>query len=868
MVNNQYSNNYASLNQNQMAPPQQKSKIDFTPINSNENEEAQKNVNRGMQIVKEQGIELPPGPQQSEKKSNIEFTPVGIDKVEGKEPFQKFKDSSSNVEEDMDPFESAFRYVAQGGKGAAYAYAGIPGLMLELNKMSAFDIDPEEMDILKKRFPNRDIEEELNESGRQALKYSPSISSIFQIAEEDLGIPTEAKTEGQKAFEIFSLTLSPEGKMFLYKPGMAKAVGATLAYETMKSKGVPEGLASFLAISGPHAVHSFLKPPEIKYSPIRNEIEAPFIQEPSHPGAITAEESRAKYDIGEDTLSLLKKTKAIEKTEASKQGLRPSPSRISPTKAEKQKLLESQIIPEEGSQIVKRVAEKKIEEGVRSKQEIMPEPLTPTERVGEKISKFTNPNKQEIGKEIRDVTFDRSQAKYKKVNEAYKESRELNSGIELETSRLHKNMEALVNEAKVLPEYKEDAQLVKMAEDIKDRLVEHHTTTEDGKLVPISFKKMSSQELIDLATDLRKYVDSAYAHTSKNVFYKIIDVVEDTILDAAKENPAAYKSYLKAKQEYSSWQKTYNNDFVRQLRDPDATDYMNIYKKSTNPDNYPIIASILEYNEGSPSPGLVSHIVKQNTEKGTNLSKVLKRDIVESQLEPWLIKGEKFNKGIGHSRHFKDKLQSMSNFLPISEQQSIINETKNLDKSFGGRSVKINKPIEASDYFWEGKIPEDIADELNTVSGLKKNDARLKDFPDQYKQFEQLKHELAIRRLTSGEYVGDERSIMSVLNKPDNIRYLEEAVGKDMVKNWREKAVNIEKYKAETEKYNQEMKALEKKELRDRTESEKMKTQKAKEELEKRMETNKRNRNIAHIVLSPLPAPSLLKHFIIESFLP
>ncbi len=847
----------------------QKSKIDFTPLEPAEAEQAQKNINRGMQIVKEQEIELPSA-SFPKPKSNIDFQPIGAqgEKAEAKSPFGSVV--KGLPEDYMDPFESAIRYVAQPVKAVAYGVAGLPGLFAEISKFGAFDFDEDEIETLKKRFPDRDIEKELNEAARQAIKYAPSISSIFQIGEEDLGIPLQAKTEGQKALEVFSLALAPEGKAAFYRPGMAKAVMATSAYEGMKKAGLHEDLASFLAIAGTHAGAQLFELPEKPIAAVKPSTgvpgEPPPPPPPEHPGAITEEPSRAEYDIGEEALNLLKKTRAVEKAKTARELIGPRPLPFKPTATQEARMGEAFIRPEEGHQVLKRLAGEKIEQGVRAKALTLEEPLSPTEAVGEQISRYTNPDKTDMGQQLVNTIFNRSEGKYRKVNQAYAHSRELNKSNYIDTANFYTNLEGLVNEAKTLPEYREDAQLVKMADDIKNRLIKDSTTDIHGNIRPLTFKKLSSQELIDLATDLRKYVEEAYAHSSKNVFYRIVDAAEEAILDGAKNDPEAYRSYANAKAQYKDWAKTYNNDVTKNYRDPNALNFEQLYQKATNPDTYNVIAPLLETGEGGNAPPLVAHLMPENVQRGINLSRQLKRDIVERELEPWLVKNGKANSEVGYSRRFIDKLDSMASYLNPAEKQAILKETRSIGKKFGGRKIEPKIPT-VEEYFWAGKIPEQIASQLDTVSGMKQINARLQNFPDQHAQFQRIAHEMAIRRLTSGKVIGEERTIMNVLRDANNLRFMEECVGKKTVEEWLENAKNIKKYDAELEKYDETMQALLKKELRDKTEAEKAATAKAKEELEEKERVTRRRRIFGHIVASTLPGTSSLKHFIVESLI-
>ena len=282
--------------------------------------------------------------------------------------------------------------------------------------------------------------------------------------------------------------------------------------------------------------------------------------------------------------------------------------------------------------------------------------VKPEGRIGESVTKYKISSKKNAAEDAQRILRERSEAEHQIVNEKYDISEKLNSKIMGERHDLLNDVKDRLSDLERQGARKYDAQAMDILEDLRDFL----------KKGPVS-----NQDLINRERQVRKYLQYKYAHDPKNVFSPIISDIQKEIARSAKGNPKAYQSYINAKAQNVKWNENYNNKYIRKFLDKENKDYQTLYNCLTSEDEY----------------GALSQILEEHGSSGKNLSRSLKREMVERDLKGLLYhKDGSKNSNAYNSPEFREKLQDID-YLNSNEKHAILNETKSW-RSKVNRSTK------------------------------------------------------------------------------------------------------------------------------------------------------------------------------------
>ncbi len=389
--------------------------------------------------------------------------------------------------------------------------------------------------------------------------------------------------------------------------------------------------------------------------------------------------------------------------------------------------------------------------------------------VGDVLSKEQFYNEVEGGKKIINEVSKLDEAAYKGVNELYKISRAENSAIDTFHPDLYENLQNRLNLIKKIPApstpQKKAKQVIK---DISKSLVQK----EKGEVT--GFKDVNNQTLIDQVQALRYELDYDFSHgNAKNILKPIINDLETAIEDAAKlsGNDVAYTSLQRAKQGYRDWGQTFDNDYIRPLRDRSNKDFSKTVKKFTDVDEFNILKSVLD-----------------NSKDGKQINKILQRNILEKKLNKY-IKDPAVAKGYEFDQAMRE-LEGIGITKPeLLEIQGALE--KNVRTKRPEKITKLEKSLSK----YGDKKPEDIQNMMNSRTGIKELKQESSKTETGKKLFETIKRQKIRSILKSGEiekkFTGNK--LYEILNNEKNAEILGELLGDTEVEAMRKIAADIGK---------------------------------------------------------------------------
>lgn len=706
-------------------------------------------------------------------------------------------EGSANQREILDlPYDeegtlkSIERYGLQVAKAAPYANPITAGYNI-LSNLAPYSHLTHQMEAAQNLWSAGAINDEqyqeyvknIQNSMPQIQAQTPSFENIYRKIEETTGLPLEARTTGQKATELVSAgALGAGGGIGTKAASGASTYGLS---QILQLIGVPEDVANSISLFV--APYGTSKASQKIQSMNKAGIQA--TESPNIESAIKTESipTRSKYDIFKELPEYLKEQSPIPEKEV-------------PPIGYGEREISYPIEEYQGKPIGKAKA---IETSIPSAQEKISQlgtevkPVTSEspiyEQLGSKISKYEARDPTIAGKRLKEIINNKSEQQYSEVNKKYNISRKLNQNIEEPRERLYDELDSELNEKGSLPDFKKDEDVMNKVKKIRDSLGkvdnEYKKELEEAGIDfspkdVIQFHPISNQELIDLSTNLRDYVQFKFAHDPSNAYYKIIDQIENEIINSSKNHPAALKAYLDAKDSYKNWAQTFNNDYIRQFTNKQNKNYSNLFKEAQNTDHYNQLKEILDNN---PS------------QADKHYEKVLRRKIIEDKLAKYPTSG-KLSEAL-RSGEFEKSLDETGIGLSKEEKDSILNTAKRIAsqgiKQKVGKLSKKPKEPSAPKAWWEGKSPEELAQRAENISGVKELERSVKDLKGGPEKIKKLKLDLGLYRLRNGKIRGpeSERSYAKVLEDVENRRYLEETLGKDTVDQLDVLTKNLEKTK-------------------------------------------------------------------------
>lgn len=230
-----------------------------------------------------------------------------------------------------------------------------------------------------------------------------------------------------------------------------------------------------------------------------------------------------------------------------------------------------------------------------------PREATPKEEIGNIISDRPFQNSDEGGVTVMNGVKAHDRIDYARVNEKYKLAENAMEKIQLAHPNTLNKVENLIAEmSRIDPELLTPMQkkLLQSAKNVKSQLGEFDPETGDV----IGHKSVPNTVLMNDAKTLRNSMSYDFSHgESPGILKPLVNILEDAVEQAAIQsgNKQALKLHQRAKRAYSDWADTYNNDYIRTLRNESNKDYSRSYEGMLNTDNYQKINRILfKSNEG------------------------------------------------------------------------------------------------------------------------------------------------------------------------------------------------------------------------------------------------------------------------------
>jgi len=800
-------------------------------------------------------------------------------------PTTDFEKKYGFQEEEEPGWKSAMRYGAAVGQPLAMIAAGAPNAAMEIATTQepepTFQLAEEEefggpwgspvFQMLKaKGLSDQEIadlfqqaQQGYQESSQQAAKFKPSVSGAFSTAEE-MGLPVEPKTTGQKALQTASYLamLGKGGKptnpltpFQLGKTGIGMAGyeglqhGAGLSPEAAQlitlagvepgAQALQQDLATSISPRGAPSITDRVNIQDRLFAPGEKLFAKPI--RPVKVGKVGEEtpeftetknlETRTGRQIGEDILKRATETKTrapggrelpLPTMERPKTGRQVAVTSKQPEGFNYQREATAELgrerLQEQGPSEALREARRSVE---------------PEERLGETITRNKIPNPAEAGKTAQQVLQNRSNEVYGDVNAAFDRSTQLNQNITGERPELLSRLRARRDKIERQGARKLDAQAMDLLDDMISFL-------EQGAV--------TNQDLIDRNRNFRKYTQYEYAHDAKNIFKPIISDVDRDIMSTAEGNPEAVQSYSEALNANRQWEEKYNNDYIRPFLSTENRSYEGMYNSLMNEDTFNVLSPILEEGDAL----------------GIRTAEGIKRDIIEKNLRPLIYnKDGTLNTNAANSRAFRDKINSMTVRTTPAERRALVQEAKSW-KMRGGRKVKEVTPKKE---WWQDTIAEDMEKEVDSIKGIQKVE-KLFSKPEDAEFLKQVKVDAGINRLRHGKIKGDKQTIAAVLENADNVEYLEHTLGKKTVREWQKTIAQQERYETQLKDYEKQLDALEKRNAKEASEATKASIKEKKENIKKSKAKILAQKQVVHFIMDQIPvvqnAPYVFKQAVID----
>ena len=714
-----------------------------------------------------------------ENPNNLSF----IDRMEKR--FQV--DEDFERKEPEEPFlsaASASRYAAQPIKSALYWAGGLPGVAWEVaTSLESGMPDEEEMEIIEKRFPDRDIRGELETAATEAYRTRPSISGMFNLL-EDSGYKVEAKTKGQKATSVVS-------DVFAFVPGFKVAavagIMAGVAYERMVEGGVPDWLAGIIARFGVGGVFTKSNWNSAKLKPTPQKLLPQPEPPPRTPGNTS---SAAALKFGETKSNVELGSKAIAMSEQLGRTIPPTPETPThpthrtvprPTgtqRAEQPNRLRNMrpnvLTGQQGN------AEAAAQRGLEGTPRVE-SPVEIEDAIGNAISPTRIGNKVTFGDRTQRFLRLTSENMTRRNRNRYRASEESNSQRISTEPDLVAGIDNVLNEADNNVAYKEEGQLINMLRTLRGMLVadtEHFDADLQQLTRHQEFVPISKQHLINQMRQFRKFVQYKYTNDPSNVFYRAINLMEQAIerpTGTIENEQNAIDLFRFAQAGHREWAEIFNTKYIKPIIARDEFDYEGITNKLLKPDRY----------------NRISHVLDNGSIEGASISRELRREIVSDQLEPLLRKKDgTVRRNILGSNEFNRAIREMPVTLHPNEVAAIRNAVR--PQTYPVRASKPPKPIKPPkielrlDQKYANMTPEQIEARLSTVSGIKEFENMFRDAtPEQKEMVQSLKRDIGIRILTKNKIANHkDATIENVLNDADSVAQLREFLGHDVVDSW------------------------------------------------------------------------------------
>ncbi len=395
------------------------------------------------------------------------------------------------------------------------------------------------------------------------------------------------------------------------------------------------------------------------------------------------------------------------------------------------------------------------------------------DQVGGLFSEKKFYNSTEGGKALKSEIMKIDDDVYRGVNELYKTSKELNSGINEIHPELAEKVLNRVKELEAIPEPSDvQKRVIRASNNILEDLVK---VSENGEIS--GYTPINNQTLIGQVQSLRQIVDYDFAHgNTKNIFRPLINDIQDSVLRAAENSgkPEAAQAINDARSAYRTWVEAFDNDYIRPFRDSSNKDFSKLYKSSLDLDESNVLRNILNISDD-----------------GVKLSNATTREIVEKNLGKYLENPRSMN-----TKEFEKTMRELDAVITPEQSQQVRELFRKESQPFVRAKKETPKkatPEEEIASKYKNSKPEDIQKKMNTRSGIKELREDFSKTPAKRDLFERLKNQKIRSVLREGniekEFTGDE--LYKFLNKEKNYELFSEMLGEAETESLRMSAKEI-----------------------------------------------------------------------------
>lgn len=382
-------------------------------------------------------------------------------------------------------------------------------------------------------------------------------------------------------------------------------------------------------------------------------------------------------------------------------------------------------------------------------------PKSLDEDIGRIFSESTFKNTTEGGKAIKNEVMKLDEAAYRNVNKLYQRSRELNANVDDIHPNLVNSLSERLEGLQKIPEPSgPQKQLITALENIIKELAE----VSEGKVA--GYKPISNQTLIDQIQSLRQKVDYDFAHgDARNIFKPTINDIQNSVRSVAEQsgNKEALQAFDEARSAYKDWVTTFDNDYLRPIRDIQNRDYSKMFKGAQDVDEFNELKNIL-----------------QKSPEGTQISDALRRDIVNKYL------GKYTDKPVQSSiKDFNKDLRELEAVITPEQATEVRN------KFLEGKRTQMPKfkatPVEQKAAKFLEEKPEDISRRFDTRSGIKEIKKDLSKTDNGKEIYDTLKRQKVRDILRENQIEKDftGNDLYKTLNKRENFELLSELIGEE-----------------------------------------------------------------------------------------
>lgn len=489
----------------------------------------------------------------------------------------------------------------------------------------------------------------------------------------------------------------------------------------------------------------------------------------------------------------------------------------------RQDIVEQAIQPKESEAASLEGRVKEGGEQLPIKPEAPPKQTPVQEEVGNIIYPERIANKTEAGTKNIKAVRATDDADYKVVKNLYEVSDQLNEGVISEHPQLANELRAWIEDWSQMPNQTPiEQQRLASAKRLLNALLE-----KDEAGIAIGFSEVSNKVILDQAKVLRNSLSYDFSHGNpEGILKPFIDALQDAAESAAMVagNTEAVAANKAARTAYRKWAETYQNPFIRSLRNTKNKNPTKSFDKSLNIDDFNKLNDVLS-----------------RSYSGQQLADQTRRELVDKYVGKFLKETGRFDK-----EGFNAALRDLKPILKPGEEQSIRQAVNQSQKRPVIIAEKVEVPKQPSapklkqgpetvripsykQPFRQHKAPEVVKipakPEVKPTAAMKEAAKRMKITPEEaiaqtnsvtglrnlkkslvgspsgqqiYRDIGKRKiREILYEGKVKHEFTGEE--LYRVINKADNFNVISEIIGEDAAVDLLESAKSIADKRATVE---------------------------------------------------------------------